>query len=193
MIDYIKHVAPLESSGLEPSRIALVLSSVTNANISVADLENLLSDESLARRNPVTGSWEGALVDRMAEGGALGEGLEELFSHLNKPRSVVIETSSVAWSAKAYSLLRSLVESGDVSEVQVLKVYELAGGRLFGDITEQEVLALKSENDAKVADVPRRSDIVSFFANLQNEKINPAIADGLTTLEQLKASIKAEL
>lgn len=193
MIDYIKHVAPLESSGLEPSRIALVLSSVTNANISVADLENLLSDESLARRNPVTGSWEGVLVDRMAEGGALGEGLEELFSHLNKPRSVVIETSSVAWSAKAYSLLRSLVESGDVSEVQVLKVYELAGGRLFGDITEQEVLALKSENDAKVADVPRRSDIIAFFADLQNEKINPAIADGLTTLEQLKASIKAEL
>ncbi len=193
MIDYIKHVAPLESSGLEPSRIALVLSSVTNANISVADLENLLSDESLARRNPVTGSWEGVLVDRMAEGGALGEGLEELFSHLNKPRSVVIETSSVDWSAKAYSLLRSLVESGDVSEVQVLKVYELAGGRLFGDITEQEVLALKSENDAKVADVPRRSDIIAFFADLQNEKINPAIADGLTTLEQLKASIKAEL
>ena len=190
MIDYIKHVAPLESSGLEPNRIALLLSSVTNANISV---ENLLSDESLARRNPVTGSWEGVLVDRMAEGGALGEGLEELFSHLNKPRSVVIETSSVAWSAKAYSLLRSLVESGDVSEVQVLKVYELAGGRLFGDITEQEVLALKSENDAKVADVPRRSDIIAFFADLQNEKVNPAIADGVTTVEQLKASIKAEL
>lgn len=193
MIDYIKHVAPLESSGLEPSKIALVLSSVTNVNISVAELENLLSEESLARRNPITGSWEGVLVDRMAEGGALSEGLEELFSHLNKPRSVVIETSSVSWSAKAYSLLRLLVESGDVSEVQVLKVYELAGGRLFGDITEQEVLALKSENDAKVADVPRRSGIIAFFADLQNEKINPAIADGLTTVEQLKASIKAEL
>ncbi len=193
MIDYSSHVAPLESVGLEPSQIALVLSSVTNANIPVAELENLLSEESLARRNPITGAWEGVLVDKMLEGDAIGDGLEELFSHLNKPRSVSIETSQRPWAEKSYSLVRALVDSGELSEVQVLKIYELAGGRIFGDVSEQDVLDAKSANDAEEADSSRKGEIIAFFASLQDEKVNPAIADGVTTVEQLKASIKAEL
>lgn len=193
MIDYNVYVAPFEAEGLEPSQIAELLSAATNGQIDVGELENLLSEEALARRNPITGSWEGSLVDKMQEGNEIGEGLEELFSHLNKPRSVTIATNERVWGEKCYAIVRSLVASSNISEEQADRVYALAGGRVFGDVSEQDVLDSKAAFESQQSEDIRIKDILSFVESLQASTINPAIDDGQTTVDQLKEAIKAEL
>ncbi len=74
-------------------------SPVTSSYIPCSDLENLLGWADLAKRNAVTGAWEGVLIDFMNEPyidlglEALAEGLRELFSHLNKPRSTGVDSN----------------------------------------------------------------------------------------------------
>ena len=178
-------------AGLDDATISAYLSSVTSKDISVADLENFLSEEKLARRNPVTGAWQGELIDVMNEGGDLGEGLEELFSHLNKPRSVSIETSTIAWASKANLLVSGLYVAAKISEQQAQKVYELAGGKITPQgVSVEEVAAFRASYEAENADIPRQQALEALALKIVNDFINPA-KSGTQTVDEVIAAIKA--
>lgn len=181
------------ADGWDDLRIASYLSSVTNRSISVSELENFLSEEGLARRNPVTGSWEGVLIDVMSQGNDLGEGLEELFSHLNKPRSVSIDTNASPWAEKAAMLVSGLVASQAITEDQASKIYALAGGKVNPQsISEEDVAASRQIHQEQLDDQPRKDALDQLADSIINGYIRPA-KTGQATVEEVIESIKQGL
>lgn len=171
---------------------AEIISSRTSKPIPLAELENLLSFEGLAWRNEITGSWEGALVEAMSYGGEVGQGLAELFRHINKTRSLHIETDKAEWALKCKALLDSLVMLSVLTQEQADKVVALGGGRPHQSFTVEQVSAEIVNEEARVAEAARYDEFMRLSAEIQNDFILPAI-DSDETIAQLRARIKESL
>lgn len=141
MIDYLLEVQPLEGS-LTDLQIVQKYSVLTRGSIPIADLENLLLFEELAWRNEITAAWQGPLIDEInSNANGLAAGLTELFRHINKTRSTRISTQEDEWAVKASLLLGGLLQSGLITQDQLDQVYGLAGGLLYPNITEADIVA----------------------------------------------------
>lgn len=127
---------------------------LTNNSIPCADLENLLDWAGLAKRNPVSSGWEGSLIDFMLSDAvpALSNGLAELFSHLNKPRSIGCDTHEQPWGSKMSDLLAGLEAAGQIDAQLTADVVALGGGYAHPDLTEADIQALRDEEVQRVAD-----------------------------------------
>lgn len=187
MIELIKELGDLSAE-----QKAEIISSRTIRPIPLADLENLLSFEGLAWRNEITGSWEGQLIEVMNLGGEIGEGLVELFRHINKTRSIQIETNQAEWAVKCRRLLDGLVIGGVLTQEQSDKVVALGGGRPYQNVDDEQVINEILQEEARVARQERINEFMRLSAAIQNDFILPAV-DGNETLDQLKARIKQEL
>ena len=148
---------------------AVVLSSLTNNAIDLQALENLLSDEGLAWRDEITGNWAGPVPAVVAVGGDLGAGVAELLRHLNKIRSVHIQSDLPEWAVKASSLLAGLVAAGVITQEQSDKVIALGGGLRHGVVSEQDVLDAIAEKEAYEAQLEADRLVASAHA-VQVEK-----------------------
>ena len=62
---YLDDIKPLEDQGLTDAEIAALISASTLSDIPIADLENFFDFEGLAKRNALTGAWEGTLPDEV--------------------------------------------------------------------------------------------------------------------------------
>lgn len=152
MIDYISQVKPLEDAGMTDAEIAALLAASTASDIPVGELENYLTFQSLATRNPITGSWEGPLPDEIVNNVfGLGPGLSALFSHMNKPRSVVIDTTVSPWASDAAALTAGLVAAGLLTSQQRDDFYNLGGGLPNAGLTEAEVTQSRVDWEAEEA------------------------------------------
>ncbi len=187
-------VRPYVGSGKTDPEIHAELAALTVSPIAIADLENYFDFQGLAKRNPITGAWEGVLIDRFELGGELGEGLAELFSHINKPRSEYINTDKVERAVKAATLLAGLQYVGDITEEQAAGVVALAGGYLYEGLAVEDIAdafdlmdaedAEKAQAEADAAEVEaKREAINQFWARLNeryNEYVLPALEGGAT-------------
>ena len=187
-------VRPYVGSGKTDPEILSELAALTVSHIAIADLENYFDFQSLVKRNPITGAWEGVLIDRLELGGELGDGLAELFSHINKPRSEYINTDEVEWAVKAATLLAGLQYVGDITEEQAAGVAALAGGYLYEDLTVQDIAdafilmdtedAEKAQAEADAAAAAAKREATNQFWARLNEKYNehvlPALEGGAT-------------
>lgn len=192
MIDY-EIIKSLEDKGMDEISISEYLSSRTVSDISASDLENFLSEQGLARRNPITGAWQGSLIDVMSDGGALGDALEELFSHLNKPRSVSIETTSSPWAEKASLLISGLFVLGSITEDQASGIYEMAGGKLYADgVSLDDIVESRNQRNSELADIARKEEINDLSERIFREFISPAMRGNQTAAEVID-SIKQGL
>ena len=128
---------------------------ITVSHVPCGDLENLLGWADLAKRNAVSGAWEGSLIDFMIMQGmvpALSDGLRELFSHLNKPRSVSCDTNSQPWASKMADLLGGLEMVGMIDASFTAEVVALAGGYAYPDLDVDAVQLLRDEEAQSVLD-----------------------------------------
>ena len=144
---------------------------LTREAIPCGDLENLLDWAGLANRNAVTGAWEGTLVDAMAIGGPLGDGLAELFQHLNKPRSMNIDSDTQPWAAKMAGLLGGLQLAGLLTPAVAASVVALGGGYLYPGLDED---AVQAKRDSEAVEAALVSNEKKFDA-LYNEHVSPLI------------------
>ena len=152
MIDYISQVKPLEDAGMTDAEIAALLAASTASDIPIADLENFLDFESLAKRNAITGSWEGVLPDEIVNNAfGLSDGLSALFNHINKPRSVVVDTTVSPWASDAAALTAGLVAAGLITSQQQTDFYALGGGLPNAGLTEAEVTQCRVDWEAAEA------------------------------------------
>ena len=126
---------------------------LTVSYIPCRDLENLLGFAGIAKRNAVTAAWEGSLIDFMQGNTvpALSEGLSELFSHLNKPRSTGVDTFEQPWASKMADLLGGLEMVGVIDAQFTGDVVALAGGYVHAGLDVLAVQALRDAEAAKVA------------------------------------------
>jgi len=176
-------------SGKTDEQIHAELATLTVNPIPIADLENFLDFEGLAKRNAITGAWQGALIDVINGGGALGEGLEELFSHINKPRSVYVATDETEWAVKADSLLEGLLFAGVITPDQHDRFEALGGGYRYPAVVVQDVTDAFTQMDAEdeqkalaeaaatAAELAREQ--TSLFWGRFNEKFNQYVASAL--------------
>ena len=150
---------------------------LTLSHVPCSDLENLLGWSGLANRNAVTSAWEGSLIDFMNSNTvpALSAGLGELFSHLNKPRSIGCDTHEQPWGSKMADLLGGLEAVGQIDASFTLSVVTLAGGYANDGIDTVAVQSLRDEEAQRVLEEAARA---SFDTNKEryNELYNAHIA-----------------
>lgn len=129
-------------------------SPLTVSYIPCGDLENLLDWAGKAKRNPVTGAFEGSLIDFMNSNAvpALSDGLAELFSHLNKPRSIGCDTNEQPWGSKMADLLAGLEAVGQIDAQLTADVVALGGGHAHPDLVEADIQVVRDEEAQRVAD-----------------------------------------
>lgn len=188
MIDHIKQLGDVSVA-----EKALILSSLTREPISLQDLENFLDEQQLAWRDEITSAWTGPLVAIMdGEGGALGEGLAELFRHMNKIRSVHVETDKPEWAVKCTQLLEGLQLAGVISEAQADAIVDLGGGKLHGLVTIDEINFAVQADIERQAGVERIAELDALKAEIANRFIHPA-AGSQESIADLRARIKQEL
>lgn len=148
-INYTRDVEPLENEGKTDAEIASLLNASTVKDIPIADLENFFTFEGLANRNAVTGAWEGPLIDELNNNVyGLGPGLKKLFEHINKSRSVIIDTTVSPWAEDAWLLTGGLLLAGLVTQAQYDGFYALGKGRKFGDVVEADVAQARADHQA---------------------------------------------
>jgi hypothetical protein len=152
-------------------------SPLTASYIPCGDLENLLDWAGKAKRNPVTGAFEGSLIDFMNSNAvpALSDGLAELFSHLNKPRSIGCDTHEQPWGSKMADLLAGLEAVGQIDAQLTADVVALGGGYAHPDLTESDIQVLRDNEAQRVAEEDARS---GFYLKMvrYNELYNIHIA-----------------
>jgi len=151
-MDYLTDIKPLEDQGMTDAEIASLLSASTSRDIQISELENFLDFEGLASRNAITGSWEGPLPSEIVNNNfGLSAGLSKLFNHINKPRSVIVDTTVSPWATDALALTGGLLAAGLINQQQYNGFYDLAGGRPNEGTTEQDVIDARTAYDAEVA------------------------------------------
>jgi len=123
---------------------------LTISYIPCSDLENLLGWAGVAVRNPVTGAWEGSLIDFMNSNTvpALSAGLSDLFSHLNKPRSTGVDSHLQPWASSMEDLFNGLIAVGQVDAAFKADVVALADGYANEDLDEAAVAVIRAEGIA---------------------------------------------
>ena len=150
---------------------------ITMSYVPCSDLENLLGWADLAKRNAVSGAWEGSLLDFMSSEvvPAISDGLSELFSHLNKPRSVGCDTNSQPWASKMADLLSGLEAVAMIDSQFTADVVALAGGYAYADLDVDAVQLIRSEGAQNALDQEARE---AFDVNMvrYNELYNIHIA-----------------
>lgn len=194
MIDYLTQVKPLEDAGFADAEIAEIIAAATATAIKIADLENFLDFQALAKRNAITAIWEGVLPDEVTNNAfGLSAGLSQLFNHLNKHRSTVVDTTVQPWAVDAKDLTNGLLAAGLITQAQLDAFYALGNGRPNAKVVEQDVLDSRNAYNSQQTEEFRQDSIRSLQAEIENNYINPAISDGKTTAEELRAAIKAAL
>ena len=155
---------------------------LTQRYIPCAELENLLGYADLANRNAVSGAWEGSLIDFMNGNTvpALTAGLEELFSHLNKPRSTGCDTHEQPWASKMSDLLAGLEAVSQIDAAFSADVVALGGGFANADLDEAAVevirvdgAAAEAERLANEAYMVEQNAAKSNYDQLYNQHIAP--------------------
>jgi len=143
--------------------------------IPCGDLENLLNWGGYANRSSVTGSWEGPLVEFMTDaptgGEVLAEGLDELFTHLNQPRSMNIDTTEQPWAGKMDALLDGLLVAGVISQDLIDDVVALGGGQPNVGTDYQAIRDEYAAGEIALENVAK-------WSTLYNEHISPVIEGG---------------
>ncbi len=160
---------------------------LTVSYIPCGDLENLLDWSGVAKRNAITGAWEGSLIDFMVSNVVpeLSNGLGELFGHLNKPRSTGVDTDVQPWASKMADLLGGLVAVGAVTSSLKGDIVALAGGYAYPELDEAAVQAVRDEHEAYeaeqaaiMADLEARGEVNQKYDALYNEHIAPLYDSG---------------
>jgi hypothetical protein len=143
MIPY-KEISELLAIGKTPAQIAALLAVRTVKPILVADLENYVFQNGIARRNGKTGEWQGPLIDAMGNENfpaELRDGIEELMSFISLRNSVSIDTTKEPRASQNAGLLPGLVAIGVITQSQAGDVLALAGGWKYPGINEVTVQA----------------------------------------------------
>jgi len=155
---------------------------LTFSYIPCAELENLLGYADLANRNAVSGAWEGSLIDFMNSNTvpALTAGLEELFSHLNKPRSTGCDTHEQPWASKMSDLLAGLEAVAQIDAAFSADVVALGGGFVHAGLDEAAVEVIRTEGIAAEAErlaneayMVEQNAAKSNYDQLYNQHIAP--------------------
>ena len=189
--------------GYTPAEIVAILQTLTVSPISVAKAIHYFDQHNLGAIDPIENTWTGKLVEIARNENMpteLREGLRQLFRHLAKRDSEVVDTTDLMIAVQTANLLVVLVQLGAITTNERDAFYALGGGMPWLGLTVEQYAA----QAASAATVASRQAIVdTCLATIQatqaaaTTRLNNATAslgpehiDGLT-LEELQARCDA--
>ena len=190
MLDYQVDVAPLLASGLSHAEVAAHLSYKTVRPIDCSDARTILFESGAIVEDPVSRVRSGSLIDYYS---SLDDGEQKsllgwFISHCGSGSEIQTNEypRSVQWGSVVAALPDDLKSLAD-------KLVASAGGFSYGSVGEDDVSESVANAEAAQAEDSRRVEIFAIQARIENEWINSAIADGVSTAEDVRAAIKSEL
>jgi hypothetical protein len=191
VIDYQLDIKPLEDEGLTDEQIAQHLASRTLRPMQCSSARIILQETGAVTVDPVVNARDGLLIDHYEEmedssnkkllawfiNHVMGEG--EDVSTNEYPRSV-------QWASVTASM------SEELQEVVALLV-ESAGGQPDAETEAPDVAEYRAGYTLQQFDVARVDAIQQLKAEIENTWINPALSDFASTVDEVRAAIKAGL
>jgi hypothetical protein len=190
-IDYLRDVKPFEDEGMTDADIAFHLSSRTSKPIECSDAKIALEESGLVYENPVTLERSGTLIDRY--NAMTNQQLKALLgwfiSHVFGRGSQISSDTS----PRAVQLASVIADLPASMQPVAQKLLQLGGGQLDAGTVEADVVAARAVYDADVFEQTRQDTIRTLAEEIENDYINPAVSDGVSTEAQVRAEIKAGL
>lgn len=196
MIDYPTDILPLQEAGVSNQDIATHLSNRTLTAMQAENSQFILREDGAVLVDPVlvnhrTGTLI-AFYEQMPDGqekDLVSWFLSEIFT----PGGIV-NTHAYPRSTQ-FAMIEAELNPGLQATAE--KLVTEAGGRPDAGTTEQDVIDIQAEWEAaeaaRIAEQQRQLSILDLQAEIDNDYILPALSDGTSTAEQVRASIKAGL
>lgn len=190
-IDYLRDVKEMEDAGSTDLEIAQHLANKTESPIPCGAAKVVLEESGLVVEDPITLQRSGTLVDRynaMTDPelkALLGWFMSHVFG-----RGEQISSDSYPRAVQLAAVLADLPPALQAVGQQLLA---LGGGQPFTGTVEADVVAARQAYQGEQAEEARQDSIRALQAEIENTWINPAVSDGSTTAEALRATIKAGL
>lgn len=190
-IDYLADIKALEDAGIDDATIASHLSARTAKPIPCADTKIVLEGSGAIVEDPVTQQRTGTLITHYQ---SLSDGNEKsllswFISHV-MVRGIEINASEYPRSLELGLIVNGL--PAELSQVAA-DIVALGGGQPNAGTVEADVVAARATYEQEQAEIERQDSIRTLQAEIENDFINPAVADGVSTEAEVRAAIKAGL
>jgi len=190
-IDYLRQVEPLEAQGLTDTEIAYSIANQTLRPMPCYDSKLVLEEQQLVREDPISGQREGSLIAhyQAMTDPALKSLTGWYISHVFG-RGENVNSHEYPRSSQVAMVMADLPAEMQPACNQLIA---LGGGKPFAGTVEADIVASRNQHAADLAEQQRQSEIIALQAEIENTWINPALSDGVSTADQVRASIKAGL
>ena len=191
MIDYLSQVKPLEDQGLTDAEIAHSIANQTLRAMPCYDSKLILEEQQLVREDPVTGQREGSLIDHYkAMTDPVLKSLTGWYISHVFGRGENVNSHEYPRSSQVAMVMEDLpVEMQPACD----QLIALGGGKPCAGTVEADIVASRNQHAADQAEQQRQNEILALQAEIENDYINPAVSDGVSTADQVRAAIKAGL
>ena len=191
VIDYLSDIKPLEDDGVSDEIIAKHLSDRTANAMLCSNARTILQENLAVVQDPALNVRSGTLIQyyESMEDGEPKQLLAWFISHTfgagidvdtnQYPRSIQWSTVTAGMDAGLKFVAQSLIDS--------------AGGQPDAGTVSADVVAARNQYEAEQAERKRQESIQSVQAEIENNWINPAISDGVSTAAQVREAIKSGL
>jgi len=190
-IDYLTQVEPLEAQGLTDAEIAYSIANQTLRPMPCYDSKLVLEEQQLVREDPVSGQREGSLISHyQAMTDPVLKSLTGWYISHVFGRGENVNSHEYPRSSQVAMVMADLPAEMQPACDQLIA---LGGGKPFAGTVEADIVASRNQHAADLAEQQRQSEISALQAEIENTWINPALSDGVSTADQVRASIKAGL
>ena len=190
-IDYLRQVEPLEAQGLTDAEIAYSIANQTLRPMPCYDSKLVLEEHQLVREDPVSGQREGSLISHyQAMTDPVLKSLTGWYISHVFGRGENVNSHEYPRSSQVAMVMADLPAEMQPACDQLIA---LGGGKPYAGTVEADIVASRNQHAADLAEQQRRNEITSLQAEIEDTWINPALSDGVSTADQVRASIKAGL
>ncbi len=195
MIDYLTDIKPLQDKGVSNTDIAAHLSNRTAQPMSATETVYTLQDSGAVINSPVLISQRSGTLIEYYSGLPNGQEKDLLAFFV----STVFSGSDVATNEYPRSTQFALSELNMPQDLQLVAetLVVQSGGRPDQGTSEADVVSIQQQWEqaeaARIAEEQRQQSILALQAEIENDYINPAVSDGVSTADQVRAAIKAGL
>jgi len=202
MANYLQDIQPLEGDGVTDADILATLqaSGVTHSPINRANLVHVLNLRGMLQKivgNNSDEKWIGtvlAMQDMIIAGGNAEQiaGIRLWLSHITNPTNQLWDTTQAEFAAPFWALYQAFKDEANTPSAEDFEALaEMGGGWKYADLTTAKIAEMRTAYQAEVAESNRVDALNSLRAEIENDYINSAIADGTSTAADVRAAIKA--
>ena len=190
-IDYLRQIKTLEDQGLTDAEIAYSIANETLRPMPCYDSKLVLEEQQLVREDPVSGQREGSLISHyQAMTDPVLKSLTGWYISHVFGRGENVNSHEYPRSSQVAMVMADLPAEMQPACDQLIA---LGGGKPYAGTVEADIVASRNQHAADLAEQQRQGEIIALQAEIENTWINPAISDGVSTADQVRASIKAGL